>query len=216
MQLLNRLRNEADMTLEEIGEYTGTSKQSVHSWHKGVNSPSGKRAVLLEKLYREKFPELHLTNEHIVNYGKMLPEEQFVSLPYVRIPARAGFHEMAAHEKDYGIKDTLPVLKRDGDDFRNCICIEVDGDSMEPQLRSGDIVRARLVDRGNWEYMAGGIYAISYSNFFVIKRVKNNDLLESGFLHLHSDNPQGGELNLPLDQIHYIWQVLRVVDGKVS
>ncbi|RZM05059.1 MAG: LexA family transcriptional regulator, partial [Pedobacter sp.] len=136
--------------------------------------------------------------------AKALIDVRYVELPYISVPARASFVEMVASEREYGYPETYRVVAEDNVSFAGHVVIEVDGDSMEPYYPTGTKVRCKEVDKGDWRYINSGVYAISYANIFVIKRIRNNDY-DQGFLMLHSDNTEtGGSASAPIDQIHHI------------
>lgn len=106
------------------------------------------------------------------------------------------------------IQNPTPELRRPG-----ALVIEVDGDSMEPTLMTGWSVACFPIQQADFKYMPGGIYAIVFGNFFVIKRVKDNDILRNGTLTLHSDNERGGTLTVPAEELRGVWKVVKVTDG---
>ncbi|WP_460670440.1 S24 family peptidase [Larkinella ripae] len=141
---------------------------------------------------------------------------EYVILPYAPVPLRAGIIEMSDPEANYGNLSRIKVRIKKGEEVKDNVVFEVNGDSMEPQLASGSQVRCKWIDPGNWEYLSSGVYAVSYAHSFVIKRVKNNDLISKGYLTLHSDNVlTGGSINVPVDQIRHIWKVIRIIDSPV-
>jgi phage repressor protein C with HTH and peptisase S24 domain len=98
------------------------------------------------------------------------------------------------------------------DNYIGQVIVEINGDSMEPHYPTGTMVRCRSVNHGDWEYINSGVYVVVYSNFFVVKRVKNGPF--EGRLTLHSDNTKtGGQIEIPLKQVRQIWRVLRIVDS---
>jgi len=99
---------------------------------------------------------------------------------------------------------------------KNVVVIEISGNSMSPQLANGAKVMAAHVDPNDWEYQSGGIYAVIYRDYFVVKRIKDNELLTKQRLTLHSDNPNGGSVTIPLKDIRGIWKVVRVIDSPVE
>ncbi len=52
---------------------------------------------------------------------------------------------------------------------RNAVLLDVDGDSMEPDLETGDTV---LIDMGRTDVVNGGIYAIGVAGVAQIKRLE--------------------------------------------
>ncbi|MBD2704449.1 helix-turn-helix domain-containing protein [Spirosoma sp. BT702] len=138
---------------------------------------------------------------------------QFITLPYLPVPARATFAEMSGSENEYGFPETWTIIRDPNENYNENCVIEVNGDSMEPYYPSGTKVRCAPVDRSNWQYINSGVFAVSYAGSFVIKRIKNNDF-HKGYLMLHSDNTEtGGSVQVPIEQIRSILKVLRVVDG---
>lgn len=94
----------------------------------------------------------------------------------------------------------------------NQLIMEMVGSSMEPYYVSGTKVKCEEVSVNNWPYIHGGVYAVKYLNYLVVKRVKRTP--RKGKLRLHSDNPISGEnINLPLRDVSNIWKVLRIVDA---
>ncbi|MFD1184874.1 S24 family peptidase [Pontibacter rugosus] len=161
----------------------------------------------------KNFTELE-TNTSISSDGSLV---QFVDLPFVPIPARATFIEMAGDEKSYGslgvFRVHYPPQEIEG---KRAVILEINGDSMEPQLKHGSKVLAVEVPKGDWVYQAGKVYAIAFANQFVTKRIKDNDMLINGTLTLHSDNPNGGKFVVPADQIRSMWRVIEVVKSTVE
>jgi hypothetical protein len=87
---------------------------------------------------------------------------------------------------------------------------------MSPQLVHGARILAVPVDAGDWIYQSGGVFAVIYRDFFVVKRIRENDLLTKHYLTLHSDNPMGGSVTVPSNQIRGIWRVANIVSAPVE
>ncbi|MGI4871359.1 MAG: S24 family peptidase [Janthinobacterium lividum] len=125
--------------------------------------------------------------------------------------ARANFAEHYADDArpyKWEAKDSLAVLNvPDTKEYAEALVADIDGDSMEPTIINGSKVVITPVQKGNWQYMSSGIYCVIYSDNFVVKRVKNNTLLETGLLMLHSDNPNGGSFPVKGEDIRAIWRV---------
>jgi phage repressor protein C with HTH and peptisase S24 domain len=132
----------------------------------------------------------------------------------VPVAARATFAENLAEGgnmdefEEVPIKNPTPELRRPG-----ALEIEVNGDSMEPTLRSGWSVACYQIDKSDFKYLPGGIYAVVFGSFFVIKRIKDNNILKDGTLTLYSDNERGGVLTVPAEELRGIWKVVKVTDG---
>jgi transcriptional regulator with XRE-family HTH domain len=142
-----------------------------------------------------------------------IPDPEYVSLPYLPTPARASFVEMTSAGAEFNYPDRFSVLRDPNQSYEGQIVIEVNGDSMEPYYPSGTKVRCKQIDKGDWPYINSGVFAVSYASSFVIKRIKSNDYMK-GYLTLHSDNTEtGGSVDVPMDQFHSIFKVLRIVDA---
>jgi phage repressor protein C with HTH and peptisase S24 domain len=135
----------------------------------------------------------------------------------VPVAARATFAESLADGLDgfdefeeVPIQNPTPEMRRPG-----LLEIVVNGDSMEPTLRSGWSVAAFRIDTSDFKYISSGIYAVVFGKYFVIKRIKNNDLLRDGTLTLHSDSENGGTLIVPGEELRGIWRVVKVTDGPL-
>lgn len=81
-----------------------------------------------------------------------------------------------------------------------------DGDSMEPTIRSGEIV---LIDRSqDTIHMAEGIWAVTLGDFGMIKRVHSPD---GQRIELRSDNQLIPPIAVAQDELHVIGRVVAVV-----
>jgi transcriptional regulator with XRE-family HTH domain len=108
----------------------------------------------------------------------------FVDLPFISVPARAGFCEMCGDMSSYPSTETRRIYLRETNppmpNPKNAVVFEVDGDSMEPYLESGDEVTAYLVPESRWDTVQNCIVVVSYTRggegFLTIKKVIQNDL----------------------------------------
>lgn len=114
------------------------------------------------------------------------------------------------------ITETYPVFMPLVSITDKHIVIEINGDSMEPGIRSGALVLAESISGNDWEYESGGIYAVLYGpGRFVVKRIKTNEMKSAGVLRLYSDNEQHGMINVEATEIHRIWKVTMKVAEQV-
>lgn len=145
-----------------------------------------------------------------------LIDAPFSDLPYVNMKASASFIESYATSMASEFSETyrvfMPMQKLPTDS----IVIEIQGESMAEQLKSGTKVMAVPVNQGDWQYISGGVYAVLYKNYFVVKRIIDNNLMRDGFLMLHSDNQRFGSLPVAEDDIKGIWKVVRIIEGNVE
>ncbi|RRA98784.1 LexA family transcriptional regulator [Larkinella rosea] len=143
-------------------------------------------------------------------------EVRYMDLPFVPTRFYASFIETYIEGISMAQMETYRVPVHMVGSHKEPVVIEVSGNSMTPQLANGAKVLAILVDPNNWEYQSGGIYAVIYRDFFVVKRIKDNELLTKQRLTLHSDNPNGGSVTVPLKDIRGIWKIVRVIDSPVE
>lgn len=169
-------RKELGLTLEDVGNYVGVSKSTVKKWETGYikNMRRDKIALLSELLHLDP-----------INF---VAEEQTAafSAPAVRIPV---YGKVAAGIPIAAVTD---FTSEDPDDWEEIpaqmarsgeyIALRIDGDSMEPRIRKGDVVIVRLQ-----EQVESGDIAIVFVNGddAVCKRVRWTD----AGLTLISSNP---------------------------
>lgn len=80
-----------------------------------------------------------------------------------------------------------------------------DGDSMEPTIRSGEVI---LIDRSQQTpRMGDGIWAIAYGEIGMIKRLRP---LPDGSVEIHSDNPLIPQARAVDGELHVIGRVVAV------
>ena len=63
------------------------------------------------------------------------------------------------------------------------------------------------VPEPEWPYLPSGLYCLAYRADFVIKRLKDNTLLEKGLLLLHADAPLGGAYPVRSEDLRAVWQL---------
>lgn len=157
-------------------------------------------------------------NEPPALYGMELFDfSEYVDLPFVPVPARATFVEMVAHLGKQSHFDSYRLYNPTKEvKTKPSYVIEVNGDSMEPQLRHGAKVLAIEVPKGDWCYQTGKVYAVAFDNQFVIKRISDNALTLNNTLKLVSDNPKGGSLIVTGEQLRGMWRIIKVIDSGVE
>lgn len=225
---LRIVRMARGLTQQQMADLLGVKRPSVTQLEGGRHRPSHE---VLETIVRklevsrtwlwfgagpmeEETPGL-AGNARLV--APVLEDVPYADFPFVSIPVRAGFVDLIAAEGDYGQLDTVriynpsPELQRPG-----TMVVEIDGDSMEPQLRPGMQVAVVPVALENCKYATSGVYVVAFGNQLTVKRIKDNELLTKGRLVLHSDNPKAGSLAVPGDEIRGMWRVLEIVRGRVE
>jgi DNA-binding XRE family transcriptional regulator len=201
---IKKFREENGLTQSYLAKKIGVHKNTIINYEKGHVIPDSKQEQLAALIFGKPSD-----GELRISYPEDL---EFIELPFVSVPARASFIEMPDGMKG-NTHETYTVIKKGNSSFEGQICIEVNGDSMEPNYPSGTIVRCKQVDPNDWPYITSGVYVVVFANSFVIKRIRDNNFQE-GFLTLHSDNTDtGGKINVKTQDIRQVWKVLRIVDA---
>lgn len=130
----------------------------------------------------------------------------WIQIPFIPVHARATFAETFETEIHELSSITIPRLP--GINYENGKVFEVDGDSMDPTLITGEQVFCEYVDPADWKYITGPVVIAFGNNMIVVKRIKENNLA-NGELTLWSDNEMGGKLTLHTeqDQIRRMYKV---------
>ena len=130
----------------------------------------------------------------------------WIQIPFIPVHARATFAETFETEIHELSSITIPRLP--GINYENGKVFEVDGDSMDPTLITGEQVFCEYVDPADWKYITGPVVIAFGNNLIVVKRIKENNLA-NGELTLWSDNEMGGKLTLHTeqDQIRRMYKV---------
>lgn len=143
-------------------------------------------------------------------------EPDLAEIPFVPVRFYASYIESVSEgirASDLGtfrVERTLAAL------YPSAVVIEVAGNSMSPQLVSGAKVMAVPIDEGNWVYQSGGVFAVMYRDYLVIKRIRENNLLTQQQLTLYSDHPNGGSVTISAGDLRGLWKVVRIVEAPVE
>jgi repressor LexA len=137
-------------------------------------------------------------------------EAEYVDLPFINVSLRATFTESIITNTQIET-ETIRIMYANSKLYQKGVVFEVDGDSMEPNYVPGARVLALPIDAGNWQYLSSGVYAICFGSSFVLKRVKDNQIMAEGILTLHSDNPSGGSMPVKREDIRAVWKVEQIV-----
>jgi len=129
--------------------------------------------------------------------------QRFVGVPKVRarLSAGGGSFETAGEVEGY-VPFRGDWLRRKGNPAR-MVLMDVVGNSMEPEIRHGDMV---LIDQGQDAVLAHAVYAVGLEDTVLVKRVEKRP----GSLVLLSDNRDYAPIVLSGDEL----EALRVI-GRV-
>lgn len=136
-----------------------------------------------------------------------------IELPLLTVSSRASFDYEAYQDESY--EETANVYKSRTKGLKKPVLIDIEGDSMAPQLNDGTRVLADEINPNNWTYTTG-VVAVSFREQFVVKRIRDNNSIETSTITLHSDNPKGGTFTVQMSDIKQMWRIIEIVKAKVE
>lgn len=224
--MLKMLIKRTGLNQRQFGEKIGVTSQSVSEWVKGKSRPDSERLPIVAKALGVTVDELLSGEQFGQEPGQVLTgnvssvrpniSEFYVQVPFLSIKAQAGLPAMNYTDVTKWVEETYPVFLPVVAITEKHLVIEVQGDSMEPEIKSGALVLSEAVAKDDIKYESGGVYAIIYGNSrFVVKRIKTNELTTSGTLTLWSDNEKYGQIVVPGNEIHCMWKVTYKVTEAV-
>ncbi|WP_243544014.1 LexA family transcriptional regulator [Pseudodesulfovibrio tunisiensis] len=119
---------------------------------------------------------------------------EFMRVPKVRARLSAGggsFETRGRVEGYYSFRSDWLNMRGNP---ANMVLMEVVGNSMEPEIKEGDMV---LIDQSRIEVLSGGIYAVGVEDTVMVKRVERLP----GTLVLRSDNTDYSPIHLSGDEL---------------
>ena len=152
-------------TDREFAEKIGTTKANIDAWIKRDKIPE-KWIMIIEKIIKDS------TN---------IVQKDSISVSLLSAGAGTGVYDFDTQETLLSLNPKMfPTITSD-----NITAIQIDGDSMEPTLRSGDyiLITPPTPDRQTED----GIYAIRIDGML---KVKSLQFLMDGTLKIISDNPK--------------------------
>ena len=190
---LARLRKELGLDVEGMSQRTGIPVSTLKKYEAGLRAPGSRALQALSGTGVD-------LNWLLTGEGAPFPGEgadgRYALIPRYDVAASAGGGAVVADE---GIVEHLAFdrawLRRElGADPRDLYLIEVQGESMEPTLRPGDLI---LVDhRQGLQVPADGIYVLRKEKTLLVKRLQR---LPGRRLRVSSDNPAYEPFELTLD-----------------
>jgi repressor LexA len=143
-------------------------------------------------------------------------DEDTMEVPFVPVRFYATFVESYADGIGTMDSEMFRVRKPVTKGHKHAVVLEISGNSMSPQLAHGAKVLAVPINQSDWEYQSGGVFAVMYRDYFVVKRIRDNELITRKYLTLHSDNPNGGNVTVPLQDIRGLWKIVTIVESPVE
>lgn len=208
-----------DITTYRISKTLGVGAGPIERLKTGTK-PSYDTLVSILYAYPELNPEYVLFGEgSVLRNGTAKPvrifsDLDFEDVAYLPITAYASF--IATYEETTPLKlKKYPVPKATTLNLKNCLLVEVNGNSMQPTLQYGSKILIQKIERGYWADVSG-VFVIFYKDLLVFKRVRENDLNLKNTLTLYSDNRDGGTLTIKGEDIKEVWRVIKVIDQNVQ
>jgi phage repressor protein C with HTH and peptisase S24 domain len=222
---LKEAREAAGLSMQELGEAAGVTKQAVAAIEAGGSlDPKASTLLALARKLRMS-PEALLWGRRDSKIGEAtiaaysvraidgedgLDPEREVLIPEVDVELSGG--PGAWMPEFIETKTPFPYqiawFQSHGVNPANVVRMRVRGNSMEPTLYDGDIV---AIDRGAQRIIDGGVFALFYGEQARIKRLF---VLADGSLRVTSDNPAYPEEIIPPDVRDQVYIVGRAIERQ--
>lgn len=223
---LKVVRSSRGLTQQEMAELLGISRPSVTQLEGGRHQPSNEvLEIIVDKLDVSRnwlwFGNGPMDEHSIVGGDTKLlgdiDDKEYLDVKLVTCKVRGSFMDMMDDGgQPFDSLSTVRVYEPTPDMYKpGTLGFEINGDSMEPQLRSGMRVVGVQVALEDIKYATSGVYVVAFANQLTIKRIKDNDIYERKSLVLHADNPQAGSLRVAAEDIRAMWRVKRIIYGDV-
>jgi phage repressor protein C with HTH and peptisase S24 domain len=145
-----------------------------------------------------------------------LADQPHVDLPFPDFKALAHFGQNPGLSlQSFATSPTLRLYlapEELPEKYVGAIVVEIFGDSMEPDLHSGERMVVWHVPDGKWEQLHNTVCVVSYDDTVTIKAIAENDLYEHNRLKLRAANPPTSYFVVGRDKINSIWEVREYYD----
>jgi len=211
-------------SLQEIASLAGTTKGQVSQWQtEGKVQPENIKAHVVESIC-----SVLAIRPRWLLYGELPMRGDTHPLPTVSSPeipsGYVRFHMMEGQASGGGgmVNQDFPAVLREVDvaewQVRSQIgflpeegrvqLITVHGDSMYPDIRTGDVL---MVDTARRYFEGDGVYLINLNGYTMVKRLQ---MLPNG-LHIVSTNPKYQSAVLPAGEVDTLHVAGRIVGGAI-
>ena len=155
--LLN-LMNESGINTIELGRILGVSDESISNWKKGKSVPKIDVAMKIADYFGVSLDEL---------LGKPINTERMIQIPLVGA-VNAGFFSIENEEEWKNRFCSVSMRLLQGRNQKECVALEVVGESMSPLLLPGDVL---IVHKQETAYNGNIVIAYdSTENGYTVKR----------------------------------------------
>jgi phage repressor protein C with HTH and peptisase S24 domain len=214
-------RKSKGLKQKELANILKISLPTMNHYESGKRSPNSELLSQIAKIL-ECDPGWLLTGEGQIEKKETHTNEpmssstlnDFVLVPRYNIEASGGKGSVIHSEQivDHLAFKASWVSKELGADPNNLLLIHTIGDSMEPTLRSGDLL---LVDRNKARMKGDGIYLINFDDGLMVKRL---EWMMDGTVVIRGDNTSVSREQkltaIEMEKLHLLGRVVWV-GGKV-
>ncbi|HFI0694969.1 TPA: helix-turn-helix transcriptional regulator [Streptococcus suis] len=199
-RLKNR-RNEKKLSQSEIASKIGVNRTAFHNWENGKSIPNKKNLTALSKIL--DVPVTYFESEYNIvnNYLQLSPNNQIKAEEYVEellisqqisnvtplfsVQVLSDVQLSAGLGEDFFDEFETETVYSDEEQYGYDIAAWIEGDSMEPVYKSGEVA---LIRSNGFDY-DGAVYALSWDDSVYIKKLYRE---EGGFrmVSLNKDYPE--------------------------
>lgn len=202
-------RKKNNLTQQEFADLMGVSKNTISNYENGGVIPKSKIPIL-DKIIKNT----NIGNkEEIDSQNSNLKYKTYPSVLAVKLvttKARAGFTD-SYYSEEY-LKDLPSVMVEADKEYKgNYLAFEVDGDSMEPEYFSGDIVICREVKRDLWQYKLhykDYDFVIAHGTQGIMLKEITEHNIETREITCHSLNHLHKDFKLNLREVSFLYNVV--------
>lgn len=155
---INRLMTEANVSNVQLGKELDISAEAIRSWRNGTKIPTVDKLAKLASYFSVSLDEL---------MGKPLATERMIQIPLVGA-VNAGIFTIENEEEWRNKFSSVSMRLLQGRNPKECVTLEVVGESMSPLLLPGDVL---VVHRQS--YAVNGNIIVAYDpvlNGYTVKR----------------------------------------------
>lgn len=198
---LKHRRNEKMLSQSEIASMIGINRTAFHNWENGKSIPNQKNLTTLAKIL--DVPVTYFESEYNIvnNYLQLSPDNQLKAEGYVEelllsqqasniiplfsVQVLSDIQLSAGLGEGFFDEFETETVYSDEEQYGYDIAAWIEGDSMEPVYKSGEVA---LIRSNGFDY-DGAVYALSWNDSVYIKKLYRD---EDGFrmVSLNKDYPE--------------------------
>ncbi|HEM5988394.1 TPA: helix-turn-helix transcriptional regulator [Streptococcus suis] len=198
---LKKLRNEKKLSQSKIASKIGVNRTAFHNWESGKSVPNQKNLITLAAIL--DVPVTYFESEYNIvnNYLQLSPDNQakaedFVEelllsqqtsnvTPLFSVQVLSDIQLSAGLGEGFFDEFETETVYSDEEQYGYDIASWIEGDSMEPVYKSGEVA---LIRSNGFDY-DGAVYALSWNDSVYIKKLYRD---EDGFrmVSLNKDYPE--------------------------